>query len=536
MSNRSLVLKYLRDKYNFSDAGIAAIMANIQAESSFRPNALEMREGDSKTTTTRPIAGRGFGILQWTPVEVQQRLIDFARERGTKVTDLETQVDFMVQELEPYDGLIRRLRNGREGGVDLSPEDLATELEKEYVRPSEGSTEKRRSFARQTVESLGSRRVPSEEERITEGQTNRGGGRGGFARTFGATPNITGPRTPTEANPLGGNLAETIGAEQAFSDTSNAPSGLTNPRTGKPLTRAQARKRLENIRARTQGDEQALPPEEIATLARDYGFAWAIISNNDEWFQIFTESVLEGATTDKFISRIRGTKTYMETTEAFLDSEVLRLTRPKDYTAAIDYWKEWIRNTAVEQGVPVDDAFLTKNATLFVQGVIKPFQANRIIGEALTVSENPNLLGRAGDLQNSIRDLARNNGLNVSVKEINTYVSQVLRNEITENDAYDAIRRMAANNYQKYSDQILAGTNLEDLASPYTRAMSEILEISPETIDFNDPLLTDALTGDVTLTDFRRRLRSDPRWQYTQNAQDETLGALRSVLKDFGMF
>jgi hypothetical protein len=530
LSNRSLVLKYLRDKYNFSDAGIAAIMANIQAESSFRPNALEMRDGDSKTITNQPIANRGFGILQWTPAEVQQRLIDFARSRGTKITDLETQVDFMVEELRPYDGLFRRLEKGREDGKDIAPEDLATELEKEYVRPSEGSTERRRSFARETAQSLGSRRVPSEEERITqEGSTLRTRGQG-----FGSTPNITGPRTPTEQDVLAG-AGQQFGVEQAATDASRVPETLKNPRTGQPLTREQARKRLEKIRARTQGDPEALPPEEIDILAKEYGFAWSIISNNDEWFRIFTESVLEGATTDRFISRIRNTRTYMETTEAFLDSEVLRLTRPKDYESVVNYWKDWLQNKAVQQGVPVDDEFLTRNATLLVQGAIKPFQADKVVGEALTVSENPDLLGRAGQIQDTLRKISLNNGLNMSIREINDYVSQVLRNQITENDAYDAIRKTAANNYQKYSDRILSGTDLKDLASPYTRSMAEILEVNQDTIDLNDPLLTDALTGDMTLTDFRQRLRKDPRWQFTQNAQDETLGALSSVLRDFGL-
>ena len=530
MSNRSLVYRYLKDKYNFSDEGIAAIMGNLQHESSFEPRKLE--GGD---LGSRPSVGQGFGIAQWTDAARQNRLQRFAREQGKDITDLETQVDFMVDELKEYKGLYRRLQRGTERGKALEPESLASEFETAFLRPEPGSQQSRARFTSSIYQSIGSRRNATEEERFARTDQRTGpivGGRG--ASGVSATPNIARPEgevpTGMEQNVLG-EEGEYLDLIQASRST---PS-LTNPRTGQPLTRQQAEKRLQNVRKRTQGDPDALPPAELDILARDYGFAWALISSNDEWFNIFTQSVLEGATPDRFISRIRGTNTYRETTEAFLDSEILRTSRPAEYNAIVGRWKEWLQNKSTEIGVPVDENWLDQNAKYIAQGAVKTWQVDKVFGEALTVSENPDLLGRAGQLQDSLRKLALNNGLSISIKEINDYVSQVLRNQITENDAYDTVRRTAANNYQKYSDRILAGTDLKDLASPYTKSMADILEIDPNTIDFDDPLLTDALTGDVTLTDFRQRLRRDPRWQYTQNAQDETLGALSGVLRDFGL-
>ena len=532
MSNRALVYRYLKDKHGFSDEGIAAIMGNLQHESSFEPRKLE-----GGALGNRPTVGQGFGIAQWTDAARQNRLARYAREQGTDITDLETQVDFMVQELQNYKGLYRRLQRGTERGRALQPEALASEFETAFLRPEPGSQQSRARFTSEIFNSIGSRRNLTEEERIGESQQPRmaraGGGR--LAAGVGGTPDITQPGTamPTEE---GQNVLGQEGEYLDLIQAARSTPALTNPRTGAALTPEQARKRLQRARKKTQGDPDALAPAEIDILARDYGFAWALISSNDEWFDIFTQSVLEGATPDRFMARIRGTNTYRETTEAYLDSEILRTSRPAEYNAILGRWKEWLTNKSTELGVPVDEEWLNTNAKYITQGAVKPWQVDKVFGEALTVSENPDLLGRAGNIQDSIRKLALNNGLNVSVKEINNYVSQILRNQITENDAYDAIRRMAANNYQKYSDRILAGVDLKDLASPYTRAMSEILEIAPDSIKFDDPLLTDALTGDVTLTDFRQRLRSDPRWQYTQNAQDETLGALSSVLKDFGLF
>ena len=530
MSNRVLIYRYLKDKYGFSDEGIAAIMGNLQHESGFEPKKLEGGE-----LGNRPNVNQGFGIAQWTDAARQNRLVSFARERNSDVTDLETQVDFMVEELKNYKGLYRRLQKGTEKGKAIEPESLAAEFETSFLRPEPGSEQTRAGYTSAIYESIGGRRNPRVEERTAQVNQARGpivGGRG--AAGVSSTPDITQPGTTmpvAEGQNVLGQTGEYLDLVQAARET---PS-LTDPRTNQPLTPQQAKKRLQQARKRTQGDPDALAPTEIDILAQDYGFAWSLISSNDEWFDIFTQSVLEGATPDRFLSRIRNTNSYRETTEAYLDSEILRTTRPGEYNAILGRWKEWLQNKSTEVGVPVDEEWLNTNAKYITQGAVKPWQVDRVFGDALVVSNNPDLLGRAGNLQDSIRKLALNNGLNVSIKEINNYVSQILRNQITENDAYDSIRRMAANNYQKYSDRILAGTDLKDLASPYTRAMAEILELNEDTIDFNDPLLTDALTGDVTLTDFRQRLRKDPRWQYTQNAQDETLGALSSVLRDFGL-
>ena len=58
---------------------------------------LELRKKNGEGT------GRaGVGIVQWTSEGRQQGLIDLANGRGVKVTDLDVQVDFLVQELQSW--------------------------------------------------------------------------------------------------------------------------------------------------------------------------------------------------------------------------------------------------------------------------------------------------------------------------------------------------------------------------------------------------------------------------------------------------
>lgn len=80
------------------------------------------------------------------------------------------------------------------------------------------------------------------------------------------------------------------------------------------------------------------------------------------------------------------------------------------------------------------------------------------------------------------------------------------------------------------------GVDLETVYAPYKRIMASVLELNPDSISLNDPTLRGAIGQDreMTLYDFQRSLRKDPRWQYTDNAREEVSTAALQVLRDFG--
>lgn len=80
------------------------------------------------------------------------------------------------------------------------------------------------------------------------------------------------------------------------------------------------------------------------------------------------------------------------------------------------------------------------------------------------------------------------------------------------------------------------GVDLETVYAPYKRIMASVLELNPDSISLNDPTLRGAIGQDreMTLYDFQRSLRKDPRWQYTNNAREEVSTAALQVLRDFG--
>lgn len=80
------------------------------------------------------------------------------------------------------------------------------------------------------------------------------------------------------------------------------------------------------------------------------------------------------------------------------------------------------------------------------------------------------------------------------------------------------------------------GVDLAAIYDPYKRIMAQTLEINPETITLDDPVLRSAIGPDkeMSLYEYKRALRKDPRWQYTDQARSDAADVATTVLKDFG--
>jgi len=80
------------------------------------------------------------------------------------------------------------------------------------------------------------------------------------------------------------------------------------------------------------------------------------------------------------------------------------------------------------------------------------------------------------------------------------------------------------------------GVDLDAIYAPYKRIMATVLEMDPTSIKLDDPVLRSAIGPDREMTtfDFKRALRKDPRWQYTDQAREDVSTAALGILRDFG--
>jgi hypothetical protein len=149
--------------------------------------------------------------------------------------------------------------------------------------------------------------------------------------------------------------------------------------------------------------------------------------------------------------------------------------------------------------------------------------------------------GFAGSNLQALKQTAAANGLdldkNFSQSEIQTWLSKILQGESIE--TYKGLIRKAAKVGlpEKVGSLLDLGTDLETVYSPYKNTMASILEINPETIKLNDPVLRQAIGAEkeMSIYEWERFLRKDPRWQYTNQARADVSDAIRTVAQDFGL-
>ena len=151
--------------------------------------------------------------------------------------------------------------------------------------------------------------------------------------------------------------------------------------------------------------------------------------------------------------------------------------------------------------------------------------------------------GEALKNYNTLLKVARDNGFQISDilpggANEQQVLSGIASGAIDINRVAQDARKIAAQGQPQYVRDLLSqGYNLKDVFAPYRQTMANILEIDdPNQIDLNDPTLRMAITdkGDMNIYDFKKALKQDKRWQYTENARNEVSTAAFNVLRDFG--
>jgi hypothetical protein len=172
------------------------------------------------------------------------------------------------------------------------------------------------------------------------------------------------------------------------------------------------------------------------------------------------------------------------------------------------------------------------NQIQFVTDLIKSTQEYKDIVDKKTKQEESKTLVSA----QTLKGVADRNGITLSPEQLDTFTLRIKKGEdisLIQNE----IRKLAAigrpDNVKKL---IESGVDLSTIYSPYKEVLAQTLEINPNGITLNDPALRMAIGPDkeMSLYDYQRALRKDPRWQYTDNARQTVSSGLTQVLRDFG--
>lgn len=192
---------------------------------------------------------------------------------------------------------------------------------------------------------------------------------------------------------------------------------------------------------------------------------------------------------------------------------------------------------AISTGAEIADDELRSLATQVYDQAIEndPVQLRNLVRGSIGATGK----GKAGDNYAVLQQVAAANGLDLD-KTFGPNIDEWLQ-KIDKGESIDTYKRLIRSTAKIGMPQNVAtlldnGVDLEAVYSPYKNLMAATLEINPDTITLNDPVLRSAVTGDkeVPLYEFQRQLRKDSRWQYTNQARQEVSDVALKVLRDFG--
>jgi hypothetical protein len=157
----------------------------------------------------------------------------------------------------------------------------------------------------------------------------------------------------------------------------------------------------------------------------------------------------------------------------------------------------------------------------------------------IVVGKDGVLGGRAGKNLADLVKTAKANGLDLNKAfggQVQNWLQSIEQGESV--DTYKQIIRSVAKLGlpDKVGGLLDQGVDLDTIYSPYRRQMASLLEVDEDAIDLDDPLLRSAIGPDKeqTLYDYKKMIRKDPRWQYTDSAREDMSSTALTLLRNFG--
>lgn len=289
-----------------------------------------------------------------------------------------------------------------------------------------------------------------------------------------------------------------------------------------------------------------MPASNVDEFAAQYGWQVALFREDpDLWkwlnrtFQRYAKNPA-AFSSERFAMELQKQPFWQRNTQAFIKDREFELSMPEQWNAAVDRDVETTRDQLVKLGASMDEATLRQMVIAKRRGAYNDAQWQNAVSGYVQMNAG-RFAGAAGATQDSLRQWASKNGVSLSDSMLQTYVQRMASGDTTLDDVKADLRNTyLVGAYPAWSEKIQQGYDPADLFAPYMQSAKQLLENDNITLD--DPIMqriTQAVGADgkpsmVPLYEAQRLIRSDDRWQYTNNARATYAQAGEDILRMFG--
>lgn len=296
------------------------------------------------------------------------------------------------------------------------------------------------------------------------------------------------------------------------------------------------------------GTAPVTPKLDAATLAQTYGLSSALINSSKELKSLFKKAVAGGWDAARFQASLKNTKWWKNQSGTLRKYIITKYTNPATWKQNRVNAYAKLKATAVQVGFDVTDhrAKGLLNKAVYNQLALgwSDARVKDWLG-SFVGTHNGVMWGEAGDAWDKLHALAYTNGMSYSWQWYRDRSREIVSGKSTAETAEAKIRSAAAARYSAFRDQILAGQNAIDLAAPYIKSVSQLLELPETDVDLFNRHVQKAMTTRTTsskeggsqmpLWQFENDVRNDPLWRKTNNARESMFTVAHQVARDFGL-
>lgn len=279
-------------------------------------------------------------------------------------------------------------------------------------------------------------------------------------------------------------------------------------------------------------------------IEEDYGLSYALFKAFPELEQLLKDAIAGNWTPTKFQVELRQTKWFEKHSDVWREVTALHYSDPATFNDRLAESQAAVANLAASVGAQLTDKGLERLAKRALLFGFDEAQIRDVLAKHVKPSGAGYYTGELSVVEDALRATALQNGISLAPDQMKKWMQSIVRGDASQEQYVTAIRRMAADAFPLYGEQVNAGVDLMDVASPFIQSMSELLEINPADVKLTDPTIRRALSGRrdssgkvvaTTLSEFEDALRQDSRWMYTKNARQTAEGMAASIGKMWGL-